>query len=132
MNFNKNYWDQPEEYNPTRFIKDNTFQKPKHFQPFSFGKRQCVGYKIVEYVTTYILASILDKYQVKCHEEMRKQPYGQLGLAPVPFYFTLKRLDAEEDNISRSLGWRLIDYTATDEVFHTYIYNTTLQDFDQW
>jgi len=104
MNFNKNYWDQPEEYNPTRFIKDNTFQKPKHFQPFSFGKRQCVGYKIVEYVTTYILASILDKYQVKCHEEMRKQPYGQLGLAPVPFYFTLKRLDAEEDNISRSLG----------------------------
>ena len=63
---------------------------------------------------------------------MRNQPYGQLGLAPVPFYFTLRRLDAEEDNISRSLGWRLIDYTATDEVFHTYIYNTTLQDFDQW
>ena len=91
-NFSEDYWDKPETYNPERFIQeDNTFKKPKHFQPFSMGKRQCMGYKMVEYVTSFLLASILDKFEVKCHEAMREQPAGQLGLAPKPFYFTVRK-----------------------------------------
>ena len=50
-----------------------------------------MGYKMVEYVTSFLLASILDKFEVKCHEAMREQPVGQLGLAPKPFYFTVRK-----------------------------------------
>ena len=92
MNFSETFWEQPETYNPERFIKDGCFKKPRHFQPFSFGKRQCMGYKMVEYVTSYILASVLARFEVKCSRSMRDQPAGQLGLAPQPFYFTLRKL----------------------------------------
>ena len=91
MHFNEEDWDQPGEYNPRRFLGENGFRKPSNFQPFSLGKRQCMGYKIVEYVTSFFLASILHKFDIKCDEAMRNQPVGQLGLAPKPFYFTLKK-----------------------------------------
>ena len=90
MNFNEDKWTQPELYNPGRFIKEGKFQKPGHFHPFSFGKRQCMGYRITDYLTTFIIATLLDKFEIKCHQDMRNQPVGQLGLAPEPFYFTLR------------------------------------------
>ena len=91
MNFNEEDWDHPEEYNPSRFLGETGFKKPSNFKPFSFGKRHCMGYKMVEYVTSFLLASILHRFDIRCHEDMRKQPMGQLGLAPKPFYFTLKK-----------------------------------------
>ena len=91
-NFSEDFWDTPETYSPERFItEDNSFKKPKHFQPFSVGKRQCMGYKMVEHVTSFLLASVLAKFEVKCHEAMRDQPLGQLGLEPKPFYFTVRK-----------------------------------------
>ena len=106
MNFSEEFWDTPESYNPRRFIQDDdTFKKPKHFQPFSMGKRQCMGYKMVEYVTSFILASVLDKFEVTCHEVMRDQPAGQLGLAPKPFYFTVRKTGrSSSDTCPRNLA----------------------------
>ena len=90
QNFNEKCWEQPELYNPSRFLRDGVFKRPQHFSPFSKGKRSCMGYKMVEYVTSHIMAQIFGKMEIKCSQEMREQPGGILGLSPEPFYFTLK------------------------------------------
>ena len=104
MNFSEKHWEKPELFQPSRFIRENNFKKPKHFQPFSLGKRQCMGYKIVEYVTVYILATVLKQFDVRCHQDMRDQPRGQLGLAPKPFYFSLRKLNQRDIEESRGLA----------------------------
>ena len=100
QNFNEESWDQPELYNPSRFLRDGVFKRPSHFSPFSYGKRSCMGYKMVEYVTSHIIASIFAKLELKCSKEMREQPGGILGLSPEPFYFTVKKVE----NPSRRLA----------------------------
>ena len=100
QNFNEKYWEQPELYNPTRFIRDGVVKKPSHFSPFSYGKRSCMGYKMVEYVTSHIIAQIFGKLEIKCSKDMRDQPGGILGLSPKPFYFTVKKIE----NPSRRLA----------------------------
>ena len=100
QNFNEKSWDQPELYNPSRFLRDGVFKRPSHFSPFSYGKRSCMGYKMVEYVTSHIIATIFGKLELKCSKEMREQPGGILGLSPEPFYFTLKKVE----NPSRRLA----------------------------
>ena len=62
MNFSEEFWDTPESYNPQRFIQeDDTFKKPKHFQPFSMGRRSCMGYKLIENMMAFLLANILSR-----------------------------------------------------------------------
>ena len=100
MHFNPNHWDSPELYSPERFLRDGVFKRPSHFSPFSFGKRSCMGYKMVEYVTSHIMAHVFGKLELKCSKDMREQPGGILGLKPEPFYFTLKKLE----NSSRRLA----------------------------
>ena len=100
QNFNEESWDQPELYNPSRFLRDGVLKRPAHFSPFSYGKRSCMGYKMVEYVTSHIMAQIFGKMEIKCSQEMREQPGGILGLSPEPFYFTLKKIE----NPSRRLA----------------------------
>ena len=93
QNFSEKSWDQPELYNPDRFLRDGVFKRPSHFSPFSYGKRSCMGYKMVEYVTSHIIAGIFAKLEIKCSQGMREQPGGILGLSPEPFYFTLKKIE---------------------------------------
>ena len=102
MNFSPENWDRPELYNPERFLRDGVFKRPSNsnFSPFSFGKRSCMGYKIVEYVTSHIMAHVFGKLELKCSKDMRDQPGGILGLSPEPFYFTLKKLQSSSRRLA--------------------------------
>ena len=92
LSMSDNLWTNPSAYNPSRFLEDNntqdkelrssstnnsdhnntngtikyvpikTFKKPKHFQPFSMGRRMCMGYKIVQNVSYSIVASLLQHF----------------------------------------------------------------------
>ena len=62
-NHNSNYspelWESPLEYMPERFITpEGVFKSPAHFLPFSVGRRSCIGYKIVQMVSTMIVANL--------------------------------------------------------------------------
>jgi len=93
--FHTDYWDQPDTYNPHRFIKeDGTFHKPSHFYPFSFGRRQCMGLKMIDNVNSALMANIFSKFELKCSESLLNQPGGMLALPTGPLYFTVKKLES--------------------------------------
>ena len=60
-NFSPQYWTNPDQYDPDRFLKEGRFKKPSHFLPFSIGRRSCIGYKIVQQISTALAATILRK-----------------------------------------------------------------------
>ena len=71
MHFNaERYWNKEgatELYKPERFLQKETdsaevkFMRPRHFKPFSHGKRSCMGYKIVETVTLSLAAALMER-----------------------------------------------------------------------
>jgi len=92
-NFHTDFWKEPETYNPHRFITEGRFVKPSHFQPFSVGRRSCMGYKMIDNLIATLLANIFSKFEVQCSESMLNMPGGMLALETKPFYFTVKRLE---------------------------------------
>lgn len=80
-----------EEYWNQKWILEPGFKfqvsKPDHFFPFSFGRRACLGYKMVTFISFSILANLCLKYKllpVGSLESVQKQlePKGSLALSP--------------------------------------------------
>lgn len=101
LNMSEELWDQPEEYQPSRFLDPTagTFTKPSHFTPFSMGKRSCMGYKMVHNVAFAIVANLM------LHFDLRQPAYapsdvplGMLALPPQPFEFVISSPAAEAKN----------------------------------
>lgn len=57
-------WDEPTKFKPERFVKDGQVVKPEHFLPFSVGRRSCMGYKIIQYVSFAIIANCLNHFNL--------------------------------------------------------------------
>lgn len=94
-NFNPDFWEDPDTYDPKRFLDEGRFLKPTHFQPFSVGRRSCMGYKMIDNVMAALLATIFSKFELSCPESLLNQPGGMLALETKPLYFTVKKLDIQ-------------------------------------
>lgn len=98
LNTSSKYWDEPEKFDPRRFLEqvnqivpesaisdDNNnneeYLKSKvkksitrvkknipHFLPFSIGKRTCIGQNLVRGFTFMMIANIIQKYTVSCSD----------------------------------------------------------------
>ena len=68
LNSSPKYWENPEKFEPERFIEENRIKKPSHFIPFSTGKRSCIGSKIFLNVVFVTVATILQKYVITSPE----------------------------------------------------------------
>ena len=99
LNTTEDLWTHPDQYDPFRFLStDGIFKKPDHFQPFSVGRRSCMGYKIVQIVSYFVVANLLSHYRIEMPAEselqsngLRPNPelqYGMLALPPAEY--TLK------------------------------------------
>ena len=60
--------DNPEEFDPRHFLRTNEkgeevfYSRPESFLPFSYGKRSCMGYRVVEKVSLVVSwVDILDE-----------------------------------------------------------------------
>lgn len=82
LNYGQNLWSNPEKFQPERFLnEDGTLFKPDHFFPFSTGRRSCMGYKMVQYLSFSITALILQRYQIHPVEgHSYEVPIGDLAL----------------------------------------------------
>lgn len=79
-------WKSPSEFIPDRFIRDNKIFKPAHFLAFGGGRRSCLGYKLVQYLSFSILASILKNYTIEpIAGKKYNVPIGNLALPEVTF-----------------------------------------------
>merc|ERR1719435_579049 len=80
--FSDKLWEDPTDYRPARFLAkdDGGFHKPGHFQPFSAGRRSCMGYKMVELVVVSLLAALTANFSFSCDQAHLDHPAGMLAL----------------------------------------------------
>lgn len=67
VHMNPEYWKDPEEFNPLRFLKEDgsgLLPKPDQLIPFSVGKRMCPGETMATVEIFLYLTTILQKYNV--------------------------------------------------------------------
>ena len=65
MHFDQNYWDNPEVFDPSRFIdeKSQTFKTNERLIPFSIGKRYCLGQSLAEKEYFLFFVGLLQKFE---------------------------------------------------------------------
>lgn len=81
-------WTSPGEFIPDRFVIDGKILKPEFFIPFGGGRRSCMGYKLVQYLSFSTLASVLKNYTImpiKGHNY--NVPIGNLALPQTTYDF---------------------------------------------
>ena len=62
---NPKYWENPDEFNPERFLGEQKKHSMKYFYPFGAGPRMCIGSGFAIYEMGLTLFKILKKFEVK-------------------------------------------------------------------
>ncbi|XP_063985741.1 cytochrome P450 307a1-like [Diachasmimorpha longicaudata] len=92
LNMSEDLWSSPQEFIPERFLKKGRIWKPEYFLPFGGGRRSCMGYKMVQYVSFSLVATILKHYTLLPVEgESYKVPVGSLALPLKTFNFRFEK-----------------------------------------
>ena len=77
VHYDSEYWPNPEEFNPDRFIdsETKTFKANERLIPFSIGKRYCLGQSLAEKEYFLFFAGLLQKFQFQAVKPLPK--YGR-------------------------------------------------------
>ncbi|XP_059478932.1 cytochrome P450 307a1-like [Neocloeon triangulifer] len=86
LNTSDKLWDEPSKFKPERFLSTGRLIKPEHFLPFGVGRRSCMGYKMVQFLSFSILGTLLQKYRLEPEQDY-KVPVGDLALPKDTFKF---------------------------------------------
>ncbi|MES2545001.1 MAG: cytochrome P450 [Bacteroidota bacterium] len=87
---NPKYWDNPEEFNPERFLGEQKKKSNQYFYPFGAGPRMCIGLGFAIYEMSLTLSYIIKKYKVVSHiKEIQVNPL--ITLKPVGASVTFSR-----------------------------------------
>ncbi|GAB0092315.1 Cytochrome P450 307a1 [Sergentomyia squamirostris] len=100
LNTSEKYWDEPKQFNPTRFLDEvpeaddaaryRLKKNLPHFLPFSIGKRTCIGQNLVRGFGFVMLASIMQNFNVSCTDPNTIKMYPAcVALPPDAFPLTL-------------------------------------------
>lgn len=88
LNMSPALWDEPEKFDPKRFISSGRLLKPDHFIPFGIGRRSCMGYKMVQFLSFAIVGNLLKEFDISSlNNEPVKVPVGSLAMSENPFEF---------------------------------------------
>ena len=102
-NSNPKYWDDPEKFNPKRFMKESSSlnKEPFAFLSFSYG-RDCVGQQVALIYAKLVLTTFLTMFDFKLTEGYKMQLTFELLYEPVnPIKLILKRKgDGDVDTTS--------------------------------
>lgn len=58
-------WDEPASFKPERFIQNGHIVKPDHFLPFGAGRRSCMGYKMVQFLSFSVIANCMQHFDLR-------------------------------------------------------------------
>jgi cytochrome P450 len=61
LHFDPKYWNEPEKFNPSRFIENGSVVKPPSFLPFGCGKRVCMGESLAKNDLFLVTTGLLQK-----------------------------------------------------------------------
>lgn len=66
---NPRYWDNPEEFNPERFLGEQKKESYRYFYPFGAGPRMCIGLGFAMYEMSLVLSHIVKNHHIISHEK---------------------------------------------------------------
>jgi cytochrome P450 family 307 subfamily A len=76
----------PEKFEPKRFLSNGRLLKPDHFLPFGVGRRSCMGYKLVQFLSFAIISNLLKDFDISTvNGEKLKKIVGSLALEENPY-----------------------------------------------
>jgi len=93
---NPKHWDEPEAFNPERFLSPTgeKLKNPLQYAPFSVGRRQCLGEKFAMDTLFLFVTSIFQNFQFSPYDTNQKldlePPPGFLRI-PKPFRVKISR-----------------------------------------
>ena len=104
IHMSEEYWHEPRKYNLKRFLSENVdkttklksykLNVPKFFNPFSFGLRQCLGFRMVESISMVAAASVCERFILTTDDEQLThkllEPRGTVALSPLERCFEIK------------------------------------------
>ncbi|XP_077985963.1 cytochrome P450 2U1-like [Glandiceps talaboti] len=83
-------WENPEEFNPGRFIDDNgSVMKRQQIMPFSLGTRECLGLELAKMEIFLFLTMLLQRFKFMIPEGDHPSTEGTLGIAHLPQPFNI-------------------------------------------
>ncbi|XP_052827958.1 cytochrome P450 2B2 [Octopus bimaculoides] len=84
--YDPNYWDNPDEFRPERWIgENNKLKKNEAYMPFSLGPRICAGVSLVNIESFIAFSNILQKFKLESPDETPMTMEGrQSGITYVP------------------------------------------------
>lgn len=92
LNMSSELWDRPKEFMPERLVQNGNIVKPQHFLPFGTGRRSCMGYKMVQYLSFSIVANVLKSFTLLPSEnECYNVPIGNLAMPELTFSFRFEK-----------------------------------------
>jgi cytochrome P450 family 307 subfamily A len=88
LNMSEELWSEPEKFEPKRFISNGRIVKPDVFLPFGMGRRSCMGYKMVQFLSFAIIGNLLKEFDISSLDnvEVKVKP-GSLALSEDPYQF---------------------------------------------
>lgn len=92
IHMDPNLWDQPEKFNPDRFIdQDGKIRRPEYFMPFGVGRRMCLGDVLARMEMFMFFASMMHQFDVQLAEGASSPSLeGTVGATIAPQAFHLK------------------------------------------
>ncbi|CAL4067238.1 unnamed protein product, partial [Meganyctiphanes norvegica] len=92
INLSADYWDQPEEFRPTRFLDNGKVKKPAYFLPFSTGRRACIGTRIFSNITFVVVSALMQQFDVSLPTDQSfKLKQGSIAIKPQDVIFTKRQ-----------------------------------------
>lgn len=94
----RDYWGDPENFRPERFLNDDGSKTLKYerFIPFGFGKRVCMGESLAKAELFIFTIMILQNLRIKISANHAKPDPGQyeagITRSPLPFHVTLEAI----------------------------------------
>jgi cytochrome P450 len=79
----RDFWENPEAFDPDRFLPENAKGRPRHaYFPFGGGPRLCMGLDMAIMETLLMLAMVVQRYRVHLVPGHREEPECILDMIP--------------------------------------------------
>jgi cytochrome P450 len=83
MHRDPRYYDQPEQFNPDRWLDGRAKGAPKFiYFPFGGGPRTCIGASFAMMEAVLVLAAIAQRYQLRVARDFPVEPLPTITLRP--------------------------------------------------
>ncbi|XP_047988668.1 cytochrome P450 18a1 [Leguminivora glycinivorella] len=92
VHMDPNLWDEPEKFNPGRFLdEDGKIRRPEYFMPFGVGRRMCLGDVLARMEMFMFFACVMHQFDVQLAEGADSPSLeGTVGATIAPQAFRLR------------------------------------------